>query len=165
VSHRWRLIQWVAGIVVATTTALVVAPGHRSVSLGAGVMALLAVLLVEMRSVAYRLSRSSGTAWEQVRRTSEPKPERPADLEGIERRFGWGEYSVGDFNYRVRPTLRRLAEHRLRESHRVAVEDEEARRYVTPELWDYVIAKQPPEDPRVMRTADIARMVDEIEGL
>jgi hypothetical protein len=115
--------------------------------------------------VAYRLSRARGSAWERVRHVAHPVVERPADLERIERRFGWGQYSIGDFNYRVRPTLRRLAEHRLRESRGLAVEDEGARGAVTPEVWDYVIAKQPPETERVIRTADIERMVDEIEGL
>ena len=163
---RWRLAKWGGAIVVGTATALVIAPGHRSVSLGAGVMALLAVLLFEMGSAAHRLARAGDSLWERVRHVPRPKVERPADLERLERRFGWGQYSTGDFNYRVRPVLRRLTEHRLRESHGLALDDAAAaRNALTPELWERVVSKQPPDDEVVIRTADIARMVDEIERL
>ena len=163
----WRLTKWVGGIVFAATFATIVLPGHRSVTLGAGVMALLAVVLAEIGGVAYRLAGERDSAWDRVRDVPEPKTERPPDLERLERRFGWGQYGAGDFNYRVRPTLRRLAAQRLRESHSIDVEVDSgaARELVTPELWDHVIAKQPPDSERVVRTADIARMVDEIERL
>ena len=166
-SHRRRLVTWLAGIVITTSVALVVAPGHRGTALGAGAMALLALLLFEMTGIAYRLAGESRSAWERVRHIPQRKIERPADLERIERRLGWGQYSTGDFNYRVRPMLRRLAAQRLKETHGVDVERDAvpARAVVTAELWDHVIAKQPPESERVIRTADIARMVDEIEGL
>lgn len=164
-SGRRRLLKWGGAIVIGTATALMVAPGHRSVSLAAGVSALLAVLLFEMGSTAHRLARASDSLWGRVRAVPEPKVERPADLERLERRFGWGQYSAGDFNYRVRPVLRRLAEHRLRESHGLALDDDAARNVLTPELWDHVVSKQPPDEERVIRTADIALMVDEIERL
>ena len=164
-SGRWRIAKWGGAIVIGTATALVIAPGHRSVSLAAGVMALLALLLIEMGSIAHRLARASDSLWERVRHVPEPKIEQPADLERMERRLGWGQYSTGDFNYRVRPALRRLTEHRLRESHGIALDDDAARNVLTPELWDHVVSKQPPDDELVIRTADIARMVDEIERL
>jgi hypothetical protein len=93
--------------------------------------------------------------------------ERPADLERIERRLGWGRYSTGDFNYRVRPMLRRLVAHRLREGHSIDLDDagDRARALVSTELWDHVIAKQSPDSDGVIRTADIERMVEEIEAL
>jgi hypothetical protein len=161
------LAQWLVLIVLASAIATAIAPGHRSVTIGAGVMALLAVLLAEMMRIAYRLAGPPDSAWERVRHVPSTKVERPADLERIERRLGWGQYSTGDFNYRVRPMLRRLAAHRLRESHRIDLDGhaEAARAVVTAELWDHVIAKQTSDGDRVLRTADVARMVDEIEGL
>jgi hypothetical protein len=159
--------KWTIVIVLGTTITTVVLPGHRTVTLGAGVMAMLAVVLVEMSGAAYRLAASSPSAWERVRHVHENVTQRPADLERIERRLGWGRYSTGDFNYRVRPMLRRLAAHRLRETHRVDIEERpnEARPHVGDELWELVIAKQPPDSERVIGTAEIARMVDEIERI
>jgi hypothetical protein len=159
------LAQRLAVIAVATAVVAVVVPGHRSVALGAGVMAALALLLIEMGVATHRLARGRDDTWDRVRRVEAVRPERPADLERIERRFGWGQYSTGDFNYRVRPTLRRLAAHRLRETRRIDVDDPSARDVVTPDLWDYVIAKQPPDGERVLTTRDIAGMVDELESL
>lgn len=166
-SHRLRLVQWLALVVVASAIATIVAPGHRSVTIGGGVMAVLALLLGEMVRVAYRLSAPDDSAWERVRRVPVTKVERPADLERIERRLGWGQYSTGDFNYRVRPLLRRLAAQRLRESHRIDVDTDArpARAVVTSDLWDHVIAKEPRENDTVITTADIASMVEEIEEL
>lgn len=166
-TNRWRLLQWLAAIVVATSVAVTVVPGHRDVSLGAGVMTLLALFLFQMGSTAYRLAGTHRSAWERVRHAPERVVERPADLERIERGLGWGQYSVADFNYRVRPMLRRLAAQRLRESHGIDVDADPrpGRAVVSDELWASVIDKQPPESERVIRTADITRMVDEIEGL
>lgn len=165
-SHRLKLTLGLAGIVVATATAGIVLPGHRRVILAAGVMVLLGVLLIEMAGLAYRLAEES-SAWARVRHVATPSIERPADLERIERRLGWGQYSVGDFNYRVRPMLRRLAAARLRNSHGIVLDQdlERAHTVTSSELWDHVIAKQPPSSERVITTADIARLVDEIEGL
>ena len=166
-SHRVKLALWVAGIAVATVASSVILPGHRETSVAAGAMTLLAVLLIEVAVLAYGLAGKSESAWARVRHVAVVDSERPADLERIERRLGWGQYSTGDFNYRVRPLLRRLAAARLRDGHGVELEDDEARvrSLVSTELWDHVIAKQPPDSGRVMTTADIGRIVDEIEGL
>ena len=152
---------------MASAILTAVLPGHRNVTIASGVMAVLGLVLVQMGGAAYRLAGGRDSAWERVRHVPEPKVERPADLERIERRLGWGNYSTGDFNYRVRPMLRRLAAQRLRETHGIDVEErsDDARRLVSVELWDHVIAKQPPERDRVIGTADIARLVDEIEGI
>jgi hypothetical protein len=130
-------------------------------------MALLALLLFQMGATAYRLAATHGSAWQRVRDVPARPVERPADLARIERALGWGQYSVADFNYRVRPMLRRLVAQRLRESRAVDLDADAApaRALVSDELWAYVIYKRPPESEGVIRTADIARMVDEIEGL
>ena len=130
-------------------------------------MALLAVLLFEMVAVAYRDAAMRASSWERVRHVAVHKSERPPDLERIERGLGWERYSAGDFNYRVRPMLRRLVTARLRERHGIDIERDTAatRVVVSNELWDHVVAKQPPESEGVITTADIARMVDEIEAL
>jgi hypothetical protein len=164
VSPVWK---WTAIVAVATAAVAIVVPGQRAVIVGAGVMATLALVLVEMSGIAYRMTTRRSSAWDRVRAVHTPAPQRPADLERIERRLGWGRYSAGDFNYRVRPMLRRLAEHRLRDRHRVEIDPrpEEARAHVGDELWQLVIAKEPPESERVIGTAEIARMVDEIERI
>lgn len=166
-THGRRFALWVAGAVTGAAIATIVFPGHRTLTVAAGVMAVLALVLVEMGGLAYRLSSASSSAWERVRHVPEPVVQRPDDLERIERRLGWGRYAQGDFNYRVRPLLRRLVSHKLRERHRVDLveQPEAARAHVSAELWGLVIAKEPPESDRVIRTDDIVRMVDEIEGI
>jgi hypothetical protein len=162
-----RSARWIAGVAVLTTIGIIVLPGHRAAVLGAGVMLILGLLLIEIGGAANRLAPGRDALWERVRRVASPKGARPADLERIERGLGWGRYSTGDFNYRVRPLLRRLTVQRLRESHGVDAEKrpEDARAVVTAELWNLVIDKQPAEAERVIGTADIARMVDEIEAI
>ena len=164
---KWRFAQWLIFVVLLSVTLTIVLPGHRRVTVAAGVMAVLGLVLVRLGGAAYRLAAARDPEWERVRHVATPKLERPADLERIELRLGWRRYSTGDFNYRVRPMLQRLAVHRLRESHAVDAEKspDDARAFVSPELWDYVITKQPPGNERVIGTADIARMVDEIEGI
>jgi hypothetical protein len=167
VSHGRRFALWMTGAVAGAALATLIFPGHRTLTLAAGVMAVLAILLVEMGRVAYRLTNERSSPWARVRHVLELVERRPEDLERIERRLGWGRYAQGDFNYRVRPLLRRLVAHRLRERHRIDVEAEPdgARPLVSDELWDLVIVKEPPESERVIRTDDIARMVDEIEEM
>jgi hypothetical protein len=164
---RSLFVKWMTLVVLTTTVLTVVLPGRRAVTVGAGVMAVLALVLVQMGGMAYRLSGGRASAWERVRHVHEPRFERPADLERIERRLGWGRYSTGDFNYRVRPMLRRLVAHRLRENHRVDIDSrpDDAIALVSEDLWSLVIAKEPPESERVIGTAEIALMVDEIERI
>jgi hypothetical protein len=166
VKGRAVLAKWTAAVLGAMVIVTVVVPGQRALTLVAGTMVLLAIALVALSMLAHHLARPS-PAWERVRAVHHEKTERPADLERIERRLGWGRYSAGDFNYRVRPTLRRLAAHRLREHHHVDSDDrpDAATELVSAELWSLVIAKEPPDSEHVLGTGDIARLVDEIERI
>lgn len=152
-----------AGILVGT----VAAPGHRPLVVAAGVVVFLAGSLLEIwRALAARVPRDGG-AWERVRATPPAYERRPSDLEQLERVLGWGRYAPGDFNYQVRPILRRLVAHRLLEQHGVDVDrgPDAARAHVSPELWDLVVAKQAPDGSRVLTTDDVERLVDDIEAI
>jgi hypothetical protein len=90
--------------------------------------------------------------------------ERPADLRGLERTLGWGAYSPEDFRHGVAPVLARTLTSKL--SSRgvdAAAQPELARRMAGPALW--VLLDPDAEASAVVRTADIARMVDAIEAL
>lgn len=153
-------------VVLGTGVGMIAAPGHRSLVLSIGVMSVLACVLVEMGRAAHALS-SRGHAWARVRETPALREKRPSDLEHLERVLGWGQYSPGDFNYEVRPLLRRLVAHRLVQAHGIDLDTRPgaARDIVSTELWDSVVAKQPAEAARVIRTDDVVRMVDEIEEI
>jgi hypothetical protein len=161
-----RLLKVLALIALGTVMAFAWAPGHRPLVIAAGVMAALACALLQMGQVAQSLA-GEGRAWDRVRTTPVASERRPSDLEQLERVLGWGQYSPGDFNYEVRPLLRRLVAHRLNESLGVDIETrpEAARPIVSNELWELIVAKQPVEAGRVIRTEDIARFVDEIEDI
>lgn len=163
---RARLVKALAVIVVVGVMGLLWAPGHRPLVVASAVMTALACVLLQMGQVAQSLA-GEGRAWERVRTIPVPTERRPSDLLQLERVLGWGEYAPGDFNYEVRPLLRRLVAHRIAESHGVDIEarPEAAKAFVSAELWQLVVAKQPVETGRVIRTGDIARFVDEIEAL
>jgi hypothetical protein len=154
-------------IVAGTITGLIAAPGRRPLVVSIGVMAALALMLVEMGRAARSLAGKEGSAWARVRATPALAENRPSDLEQLERVLGWGRYSLGDFNFEARPLLRRLVAQRLLVAHGVDIDarPEAARPIVSSELFDLLVAKQPVEVPRVIRTDDIVRMVDEIEGI
>lgn len=161
-----RVVTALAAIAAGTVMGLLWAPGHRTLVVSAAVMAALAALLLEMGRTALALS-SEGPQWARVLRKPVAPERRPADLEQMERVLGWGRYAPGDFNYEVRPLLRRLVAHRLIERHGVDLDErpEAARAIVSSELWELVVSKQSSEDGRVIRTVDITRMVDEIEDI
>ena len=166
-SRVWRLAQWAGGITAATAVAATVLPGHRSVAVSVGVMALLGLFLVEIGRATSRLASPRDPSWERVRNVAAPATQRPDDLARIERRFGWGRYSMGDFNYRVRPILRRLVARRLENRQRIDLDERpnDARGFVSNEVWDLVVDKQPPEREVVLTTSDIERLVSQIEEI
>ena len=151
---------------IAAIVGFVSVPGHRPLIVAAAVMVALACVLLEMGRVAARLSDET-QAWARVRATPALLERRPSDLEQLERVLGWGKYSPGDFNYEVRPLLRRLVAHRLSQARGIDVDarPDAARTVMSAELWDLVVAKEPVEAERVIRTVDIARMVEEIEEI
>jgi hypothetical protein len=160
-----QLVTALGVIGTGTVVGLIAAPGHRALVVSSAVMAALGCVLLEVGRAAHALS-SEGSQWARVRAEPNLVETRPADLEHLERVLGWGQYSSGDFNYKVRPLLRRLTGQRLLErSIDIDARPEAARSVVSIELWDLVVAKQAVETPGVIRTDDIVRMVDEIEAL
>jgi hypothetical protein len=160
-----QLVSALAAIATGTIVGLIAAPGHRALVLSCAVMAALGCILLEMGRAVHGLS-AAASQWARVRRTPDIAEKRPADLEQLERVLGWGQYAPGDFNYEVRPLLRRLVSQRLRQrAIDIDLTPDAARSIVSEELWDLVVAKQPVETQSVIRTPDIARMVDEIEEL
>ena len=161
-----RLVTALATVALVTVMGLLWAPGHRTLVVSAAAMVGLAALLLEMGRTALALS-SEGPGWARVLRKPAARERRPSDLEQLERVLGWGQYAPGDFNYEVRPLLRRLVAQRVLERHGVDLDarPDAARAIVSAELWDLVVSKQSSEEGRVIRTVDITRMVDEIEDI
>ena len=93
-----------------------------------------------------------------------PPVERPADLRGLERTLGWGAYSPEDFRHGVAPVLARTLTSKLRaRGVDAAAQPELARKMAGPAL---LVLLDPDVGPgAVVKTADIAHMVDAIEAL
>lgn len=94
--------------------------------------------------------RRSPSIFEEALRTRPPTRARPADLEALERAFGWRTYSGPEYDHRVRPILRYFAVRRL------------GTNQPSERLARLVGEHQTSES---VRTQEIAYTVSEIEGL
>jgi hypothetical protein len=162
-----RFLSWTIAVAVIAVILGIALPGHRGLVFSAGVVALLAGGLAELAQSARSASESEEVDWTEIRTPERPREERPSDLEHLERTLGWGRYSSADFRHQVRPVLRGLVTLRLREGHGVDLDasPDDARRLLSPNLWDAVVAPADPTSEHIVRTVDVARLVDEIEVL
>ena len=107
-----KAIEFVLLTIVSVAVALTL-PDH--VARVAWVWALLAFFYVS--AAAARKVRSHLEPWaspfEEAMRQSSAPPERPGDLQRLERTIGVGVFEPREFDVRLRPLLRGLIEHRL----------------------------------------------------
>jgi hypothetical protein len=83
-------------------------------------------------------------------RARRPKPQRPPQLEEIERLVSFGTTTAFDADWRLLPLLRDLARGRLRDHHRIDLDTEPAaaRRYLGDVAWEFL---RPGYQPRPNR--------------
>jgi hypothetical protein len=124
-----------------------------------GVLALIALAYL-VTSLLMQAARLTQRSWlDATRLRPAPEPKRPEELARFERSFGWKSYSPRDFDFEVRPALRRILETRTRLAHMTGSP--------TP-LDDPELARVAGDEPtertsgRSITTQDIARIVDKI---
>ena len=162
--RRWSRVRrtaiWI-GVLAGVTGALL--PFARG-AIAAGAALLLVTLVATQVSVWLGSLRvTSPSAYELARTHIQEPPERPEDLEQLERILGWRVYSRRDFDHRVKPLLERLLTYRLRASGRVLQTDvgDEIDALLSAEMGPPATPGHP--DERRFATTDLARIIGHIE--
>jgi hypothetical protein len=148
-------------IVVGTVIALML-PGWAGVATGVTSLWVFAAGLLLFGRLM-RATGGRGNWFERVLRPAASKGYRPADLEHLERVLGWGAYSGPDFDHQVRPLLSGLIRHRLLDRHGIDLDADTSRAAAV--AGDELVALVNDRTTKVMRTADIQRLVEKIETL
>ena len=163
---RTAIARALVAVVLAGAPAYALMPRWRATVVAAAGLVLVAAVVARLGRWLGAARPEGPSAFERARRPAEASSRRPPDLEALERTLSWGTYSESDFDHRVRPLLRRLVAHRLREGHGVDLEADpaRARALLTPALRRLEERGARAGDARV-RTADIASLLDEIEAL
>ena len=160
---RWSRIRR-AALVLALAAAVAAAMLPFARAAIAAAASLLFVALVAAQIIAWSTSlRPTGPrAYDRALQRPSESPERPSDLEELERALGWGSYPRRDFDHRVRPVLERMLAYRLSSSK--GPSDGPARivdRLLEEERGPHAGRSQ----ERWIGTEALARVVDRIEAL
>jgi hypothetical protein len=139
---------WVV-IAMLVIGGLLLAPDWSSQIWTAGALAASVVVLAEIFLAIGASKKEGRSSFEQSLGSWSPPPDRPADLEKLERALGWRSYSGAEYDHRVRPVLRRVAAARS------------GRAEPTPSL---AILMSDRATEGAVRTSDIELIVAEIEG-
>jgi type IV secretory pathway TrbD component len=156
-------------IVSLTLVALATAGGYlaieawRDAIAGAGIALSLWIVAskVFQRIARFRPPRTS--LFDSAMRSVEPRPDRPADLQAIERLFGWRTYAPDEFDGRIRPFIRRLVDSRLQDRAGVDLSSDfdRAVTLLGPNLRQLLVERREVHAD----TAQIASLIDEVEAL
>ena len=149
-TYWWRALG--ASIVIALVAggSLLLAPGFRREIWAASALAVATVFLTHVIALIAAGKMGERSAYEEALAVPTRPVERPADLQALERAFGWRIYSGAEYDHRLRPVLKRAARSRLGVSN------------PPPAIAD-LLSDRPTSDS--VRTAQIAGTVSEIEGL
>lgn len=143
-------------------------PDRRHEILMFWVLTMLAYGLMEINS-HNRLLLREATAFDRVLQTNEREPLVPEDLKRLERGLGWMSYEPSYFDFRVRPILRDLIVHRVRERLDIDLAQDlsSGAGRVDPELLNLVSTRKADElyGRRNIETPDLDRMITRIEAL
>jgi hypothetical protein len=168
----------IAGVVLGAALASaalivtrVVEPGHHELELDVyvltvGGMALLAAILATRRTFPVENGSALAAALEREERA----PVRPPDLERTERMLTLAVTTAFDLHYRLRPTLRDVAEQRLadRRGLRLDSGDPRVEEALGDELWEIVRSDREAPDHRFLPglpPAALQRVVDRLEAI
>lgn len=153
---------------LAAAVLAIVLPDRRHTIMLIWVLALLAYGLLESNARARILVRERSRF---DRLLEDPVRERlvPEDLKRLERGLGWMTYEASYFDFRVRPILRALIHHRVRERLEVDLDADpsDAVGRVDAELLDLASDRKAADiyGTRNITTPDIARMITRIEQI
>ena len=159
---RWSRVRraalWIAVLAGIAGALLPFARG----SIAAGAALMLVALVAGQVAVWSGSMRATGPSiYELARKRLGEPPERPEDLEQLERTLGWRVYSKRDFDHRVRPLLERLLTYKVLASRGAPPAD--AGNEIDELLrTDADATRSQPEGGRVA-TADLARLIGYIE--
>lgn len=126
---------------------------------------LLLVSLVRATSLACRPEAAS--LYELALGRHERPPERPRELEKLERAVALAAVSSFDVHFRLRPVMREIAAHRLAEQRGADLDSgsPEVREALGEELWDLVRPDREPPGDRFGPGLPLARLRGAIERL
>lgn len=158
------------GAVVAVA---LVEPGHTTLALDAYFVYLGALVLFTLT----RLTRELATGESEFDAALRAQRQRPArettavsELARLEREVTLARVAAFDLHYRLRPTLREVAAHKLRSRHGVELDGEpdRARPLVGDLSWELLRADRPPPLDRHgpgLELAELRELVDTLERL
>ena len=137
--------------------------GWRDAILGAGIAAAAWIVSSRLFRHLARFKQPKASLFDRALNVPDASPGRPADLEAVERLFGWRSYAPDEFDKRIRPFVLRLVERRLVDRRGIdpTSDPERAREYLGPELQALLL-------DRADRGADTQRLtllIDEVEAL
>lgn len=143
-------------------------PDRRHEILVFWVLTMLAYGMVELNG-RNRLLLREATAFDRVLAVEDREPQIPEDLRRLERGLGWMSYEPSYFDFRVRPLLRELIVHRVRERLDINLTEDLAAGVgrIDPELLNLASPRKAEElyGRRNIETTDLARMITRIEAL
>ena len=143
-------------------------PGRIQTIVLSWILAMLAYGLLELNARSRSLVRER-SRFDQILEEPERETLVPDDLRRLERGLGWMSYEPSYFDFRVRPILRQLIHHRVRERLGIDLETDldKARGRVDRELLALASERKAESiyGHGNIETHDIARMVTRIEEL
>ena len=150
-------------VVLAAGVAAAMLPFARAAIAAAASLVIVALVAAQVIAWSGSLRATAPSAYERALKRPNELPERPPDLEELERALGWGSYSRRDFDHRVKPVLERLVSYKLMsaggaEAHRPAGEG-----LLEPER-DASGTARGSQEPWI-DTPALARLLDRIEAL
>jgi len=166
-----RLVDAAAAALLATVVlggVLVLQPVGRDLALHVYLLALAAIAM----SVAVSVARAAvpvaaRSPFAEALRRRPPEPQRPPQLERIERAVTLGVANTYDFHARLRPVLRDVAAARLARSG-VDLDTLAGRAAVGDDAWELLRPDRPPPDERFARGIEpqqLRSLVDMLETL
>ena len=158
-----RTIVILAIIASATAAGYFSIEGWRNAILGAGIAGAAWVVSSRLFRHLGRFRQPKASLFDRALHISDAGPDRPADLEAVERLFGWRTYAPDEFDKRIRPSILKLVERRLIDRHGIdpTTDPERARPHLGPELRALLIERE----EMGADTRALAVLIDEVEAL
>jgi hypothetical protein len=163
-----RAVVWAVGAGLAAILVAIARPGDRSLVVDAYLLFLggLALVLLVV-ATARALPRAGRSRLEQALARPPAKPARPAALLTLERRVLLATETSFEVHYRLRPTLREIAAHRL-SAHRGIDLDHDtaaAQTVLGPDAWELVRPDRPAPHDRLGKGKPFAELRAAVDAL
>ncbi len=165
---RWIVGTRCVALLVASFVAGALFPTRRELIAAVTIVLLLAVALVALKARARGLVAPRRSRFEEALRARGRRAGRPEDLERCERALGWRVYAPRDFDHHVRPLLRALVVHRVKERLGIDLEADPSAGVGAVDAELLALAGDVSSESlfdRNLVTSDIARYLERIEDL